>query len=96
MCQGNNFDTTMGLVHNVPRLHVGDCKGFNGPHFAMPKVDDRLKVTGLYVQDIYERGHTEIHPVYKIESIDGSLAHPSSPPNDSITTVTTPSLLTHK
>ena len=52
MCQGNNFDTTTGLVHNVPRLHVGDCKGFNGPHFAMPKVDDRLKVTGLYVQDI--------------------------------------------
>jgi hypothetical protein len=37
-------------------------------------VGDRLKVTGLYVQDIYEGGHTEIHPVYKIESIDGSLA----------------------
>jgi hypothetical protein len=34
--------------------------------------------------------------VYKIESIDGSLAHPSSPHNDSITTVTTPSLLTYK
>lgn len=46
--------------------------------------------------NIYEGGHTEIHPVYNIESIDGSLAHPSSPPNDSITTVTTPSLLTHK
>jgi hypothetical protein len=50
MCQGNNFDTTTGLVHNVPRLHVGDCKGFNGPHFAIPKVGDRLKVIGLYVQ----------------------------------------------
>jgi len=37
-------------------------------------VKDLTDVTGLYVQDIYEGGHTEIHPVYKIESIDGSLA----------------------
>jgi hypothetical protein len=95
MCQGNNFDTTTGLVHNVPRLHVGDCKGFNGPHFAIPKVGDKLSNRSLCTRYL-EGGHTEIHPVYKIESIDGSLAHPCSPPNDSITTVTTPSLLTHK
>jgi hypothetical protein len=68
ICQGV-FDTTTGLVDNVPRIHVGDCKGFNGPHFAIPKVGDRLKVTGVYVQDIDEGGHTELHPVYKIQII---------------------------
>ena len=68
ICQGNNFDPTIGLV-NVPRIHIGDCKGYNGPHFPIPKVGDRLKVTGVYVQDIGEGGHTEFHPVYKIETI---------------------------
>ncbi|MFL6382127.1 MAG: hypothetical protein ACJ72S_12670 [Nitrososphaeraceae archaeon] len=68
ICQGNNFDTATGLV-SAPRLHIGDCKGFNGPHFAIPSVGDRLKVTGVYVQDIGEGGHTELHPVYKIETI---------------------------
>ena len=66
--KGNNFDPAVGLV-NGPRIHIGDCKGFNGPHFAIPKVGDRLKVTGVYVQDIDEGGHTEIHPVNKIEII---------------------------
>jgi hypothetical protein len=68
ICQGNNFDPAIGLV-NGPRIHIGDCKGYNGPHFPIPKVGDRLKVTGVYVQDIGEGGHTELHPVYKIEII---------------------------
>ena len=68
ICQGNNFDTGTGLV-NASSLHIGDCKGYNGPHFPIPNVGDRLKVTGVYVQDIGEGGHTELHPVYKIETI---------------------------
>jgi hypothetical protein len=28
-----------------------------------------LRVTGVYVQDIFEGGHTELHPVYEIEGI---------------------------
>jgi hypothetical protein len=82
ICQGNNFDTATGLGNHVPDLHVGDCKGFNGPQFLIPKVGDRLKVTGVYAQDIFEGGHTEIHPVYKIEVIGAS----SSSSSDLITT----------
>ncbi|MFL6344453.1 MAG: hypothetical protein ACJ71A_03285 [Nitrososphaeraceae archaeon] len=80
ICQGNNFDTATGLV-SAPRLHIGDCKGFNGPHFAIPSVGDRLKVTGVYVQDLGEGGHTELHPVYKIESIG------SGSPNTSLSSL---------
>ena len=80
ICQGNNFDTATGLV-NVPRIHVGDCKGYNGPHFAIPKVGDRLKVTGVYVQDVGEGGHAELHPVYKIENIG------SGSPNTSLSSL---------
>ena len=76
ICQGN-FDTATGLVNNVPSIHVGDCKGFNGPHFPIPKVGDRLKVTGVYVQDIGEGGHTELHPVYKIETIGSGSSNTS-------------------
>jgi hypothetical protein len=72
ICQGNKVNTKTGLGHHVPHLHVGDCKGFNGPHFPIPKVDDRLKITGVYAQDIYEGGHTEIHPVNKIEYLGHS------------------------
>jgi hypothetical protein len=75
ICQGNNVITKTGLGHHVPHLHVGDCKGFNGPHFPIPKVGDRLKITGVYAQDIYEGGHTEIHPVNKIEFIGPSPPH---------------------
>ena len=42
ICQ-DNFDTATGIV-NIPGIHVGDCKGFNGPYFPIPKVGDRLKV----------------------------------------------------
>jgi hypothetical protein len=59
------------LVNNIPSVHVGDCKGFNGRHFPIPTVGGRLKVTGVYVQDIGEGGNTELHPVYKIETIPG-------------------------
>jgi hypothetical protein len=31
-----------------------------------------LKITGVYAQDIFEGGHTEIHPVYKIEYLGHS------------------------
>ena len=77
ICQGNNFDTATGLVHNVSRIHVGDCKGYNGPHYPIPNVGDRLKVTGVYVQDIGEGGHTELHPVYKIETIGSGSSNTS-------------------
>jgi hypothetical protein len=80
ICQGTNLNTKTGLGHDVPHLHVGDCKGFNGPHFPIPKVGDRLKITGVYAQDIFEGGHTEIHPVYKIEDIAGPTPHPTAPP----------------
>jgi hypothetical protein len=76
ICQGNNFDTETGLV-SAPSLHIGDCKGYNGPHFPIPKVGDRLKVTGVYVQDIGEGGHTELHPVYKIETIGSGSSNTS-------------------
>jgi hypothetical protein len=78
ICQGNNLNTTTGLVQGVTHLHVGDCKGFNGPHFPIPKVGDRLKITGVYAQDIFEGGHKEIHPVYKIEAI-GHIAATTPP-----------------
>jgi hypothetical protein len=76
ICQGNNFDTKTGLV-SAPRLHIGDCKGYNGPHYPIPNVGDRLKVTGVYVQDIGEGGHTELHPVYKIETIGSGSSNTS-------------------
>jgi hypothetical protein len=76
ICQGNNFDTGTGLV-NASSLHIGDCKGYNGPHFPIPNVGDRLKVTGVYVQDIGEGGHTELHPVYKIETIGSGSSNTS-------------------
>jgi hypothetical protein len=76
ICQGNNFDTETGLV-SAPRLHIGDCKGYNGPHYPIPNVGDRLKVTGVYVQDIGEGGHTELHPVYKIETIGSGSSNTS-------------------
>jgi hypothetical protein len=76
ICQGNNFDTETGLV-NASSLHIGDCKGYNGPHFPIPNVGDRLKVTGVYVQDIGEGGHTELHPVYKIETIGSGSSNTS-------------------
>jgi hypothetical protein len=80
ICQGNNLNTKTGLGHHVPHLHVGDCKGYNGPHFPIPKVGDRLKITGVYAQDIYEGGHTEIHPVNKIEFIGTSPHFPLPTP----------------
>jgi hypothetical protein len=76
ICQGNNFDPATGLV-NVPPIHIGDCKGYNGPHYPIPNVGDRLKVTGVYVQDIGEGGHTELHPVYKIETIGSGSSNTS-------------------
>ncbi|MFL6425130.1 MAG: hypothetical protein ACJ71R_16270 [Nitrososphaeraceae archaeon] len=82
ICKGNNFDNSVGLVNNVPRIHVSDCKGYNGPHFPIPKVGDRLKVTRVYVQDIGEGGHTEIHPVYEIETIGSDSFSPTDSPTD--------------
>ena len=52
-------------------------KGLNGPHFPIPKVGDRLKVTGVYVQDTGEGVHTELHPVYKIETIGSGFSNTS-------------------
>lgn len=45
-------------------IHKGDC---SFPqfirHFTPPQIGERLQITGVFLQDIREGGHTEIHPV---------------------------------
>ena len=47
----------------------GGCKGYDGPHFIVPKKGQHVNVTGSYVLDIREGGHAEIHPVSSIKLI---------------------------
>jgi hypothetical protein len=47
----------------------GGCKGYNGPHFIVPKKGQHVNVTGSYVLDVREGGHAEIHPVSSIKVI---------------------------
>jgi hypothetical protein len=48
---------------------IGECNGYNGPIFTLPKVGDHLKVTGAYVLDVREGGHAEIHPTSSLSKI---------------------------
>ena len=53
--------------------HKGDCSaGGPFPKFKMPKLGDRLRVTGIHTIDNGEGGHAEIHPVSNIEFIGGA------------------------
>lgn len=52
-------------------VHKGDC---SFPQFIkifkyQPHVGDKVLVTGVFLQDIREGGHTEIHPVSHIEKL---------------------------
>ena len=38
-----------------------------------------VSLHAVYAQDIFEGGHTEIHPVYKIEVIGGASSSSSDP-----------------
>jgi hypothetical protein len=54
-------------------VHKGDC---SFPQFVKifkykPHVGDKVLVTGVFLQDIREGGHTEIHPVSHIEKVAG-------------------------
>jgi hypothetical protein len=46
------------------------CKCYKGRKFGyLPKTGDHVKVSGVYVKDIREGGHMEIHPVSSVTQI---------------------------
>jgi hypothetical protein len=47
---------------------------YDGPKFHLPPVGIRVQVTGRYLLDVNEGGHSEIHPAYEI------IFNPTSPP----------------
>ena len=54
-------------------VHKGDC---SFPQFIKifeykPHVGDKVLVTGLFLQDVRQGGHTEIHPVSHIQKLAG-------------------------
>jgi len=50
--------------------HVGDCaRGGPFPKFPMPKLGDRLRVTGTYAIDTREGGHAEVHGISRMQKI---------------------------
>lgn len=50
--------------------HKGDCaKGAPFYKPPLPKVGNRMKVTGIHAIDVREGGHAEIHPVTSIQVI---------------------------
>jgi hypothetical protein len=63
VCQGKNTSTDP--------VKKNQCKipQYDGPDFKkeLPQVGDRVQVTGMYVIDIREGGHAELHPVYQIK-----------------------------
>jgi hypothetical protein len=55
-------------INNITRKRaMGACKGYVN-NVSLPKVGDRVKVTGSYVVDTHN-GWTEIHPISKVEII---------------------------
>ena len=68
VCQGPNTSTDP--------IKVNQCKDpkYDGPKFKLPSVGTRVQVTGRYVLDVNEGGHSEIHPAYEI------IFNPTSPP----------------
>lgn len=63
VCQGKN--------KSKDPVKINQCKDpkYDGPNFkkVLPKVGQRVQVTGIYVIDIREGGHAELHPVYQIK-----------------------------
>lgn len=55
-------------INKITEKKVGDaCKGYIN-HVQIPKVGDRVSVTGSYVLDTHN-GWMEIHPISKIEKL---------------------------
>lgn len=65
VCQGKNTSTDP-----VKKNQCKDPK-YNGPDFkgVLPTVGQYVEVTGIYVIDVREGGHAELHPAYHIKSI---------------------------
>jgi hypothetical protein len=67
VCQGKNSSTDL--------VKINQCKipKYDGPNFkkVLPKVGKRVQVTGIYVIDIREGGHAELHPAYQIRKALG-------------------------
>ena len=65
VCQGKNTSTDP-----VKKNQCKDPK-YNGPDFkgVLPTVGQHVEVTGIYVIDVREGGHAEVHPAYHIKSI---------------------------
>jgi hypothetical protein len=65
VCQGKNS--------SKDPVKINQCKvpKYDGPDFnkALPKVGSRVQVTGIYVIDIREGGHAELHPAYQIQKV---------------------------
>jgi predicted nucleic acid-binding Zn ribbon protein len=65
VCQGKNS--------SKDPVKINQCKTpkYDGPDFnkMLPKVGNRVQVTGIYVIDVREGGHAELHPAYQIKRI---------------------------
>ena len=63
VCQGENTSTDP--------VKKDQCKvpKYDGPDFrkVLPKVGQHVEVTGIYVVDVREGGHAELHPAYHIK-----------------------------
>ena len=65
VCQGKNTSTDP-----VKKNQCKDPK-YNGPDLkgVLPTVGQHVEVAGIYVIDVREGGHAELHPAYHIKSI---------------------------
>jgi hypothetical protein len=65
VCQGKNTSTDP-----VKKNQCKDPK-YNGPNFknVLPTVGQHVEVKGIYVIDVREGGHAELHPAYNIKWI---------------------------
>ena len=65
VCQGKNS--------SKDPVKINQCKvpKYDGPNFkkVLPNVGSRVQITGIYVIDIREGGHAELHPAYQIKRI---------------------------
>jgi hypothetical protein len=65
VCQGKNS--------SKDPVKINQCKvpKYDGPNFkkVLPNVGSRVQITGIYVIDIREGGHAELHPAYQIKGI---------------------------
>jgi hypothetical protein len=65
VCQGKNS--------SKDPIKINQCKDpkYDGPDFrkVLPKVGSRVQIAGIYVIDIREGGHAELHPAYQIKRV---------------------------